>query len=236
MTSDTLYNQKYSAAEKALSYIDNNMLVGLGTGSTANIFIDLLAAYQKKHQLNLQCVATSKVSHDRAVQQGLTMLENGQTDYLDIAIDGTDEFDPEFRLIKGGGGALLREKIIASAAKKFIVITDHTKQVDDLGAFPLPIECVNYEHTMLKKQLEKIYHRHASPDAPEFSPILRKNKHNNSIFLTDLGHNIIDLSFHKICDPESLAHDLQGIAGIIDHGLFLNEAQVILTNDHVLNK
>ncbi|MFT6071588.1 MAG: ribose 5-phosphate isomerase A [Alphaproteobacteria bacterium] len=227
---------KHKAAEKALQFIDKNMRVGLGTGSTANIFIDLLAQKNKQNPLNIQCVATSKVSYERALNHGLTLMQPHETNYLDVAIDGADEFDPQFRLIKGGGGALLREKIIARAAHHFIIIADETKAVEMLGKFPLPVECVFYEEKMIFKQLEKIFNKHATSESDAFIPVFRKNHNNSKIFLTDLGHNIIDLKFNKIQDPECLAHDLQDISGIVDHGLFLNEAKTILTNNDVFNK
>ncbi len=233
---DEAYLAKYSAAQKALEYIDNNMSVGLGTGSTANIFIDLLAEKVKQENINLQCVATSEVSSVRALEKGLVLLPDSVCYTLDIAVDGADEFDNEYRLIKGGGGALLREKIIAQAAQRFVVIADNTKYVDCLGAFALPVECVNYESGMIFKKLSKIFDTYAHSSADDFIPVFRKNKHNSSIFLTDLGHTIVDMNLKKITDPEGLAYNLQDISGIVEHGLFLNEADMILTNDYVLDK
>ncbi len=233
---EKIYCAKRDAAQKALGYVDNNMRVGLGTGSTVNIFIDLLSQKVKSENLNIHCVATSEVTFKRASQQGLSFLPNNICDYLDITIDGADEFDSQFRLIKGGGGALLREKIIAQASNHFIIIADDTKYVDCLGNFPLPVECVNYESAMIFKQLEKIFNRYAHSSSDDFIPIFRKNNHNSSVFLTDLGHNIIDINFKKIIDPESLAYDLHNISGVVDHGLFLKEAHTILTNSHMLNK
>ena len=236
ISSDKYYLEKYQAAEKALDYIHDGMRVGLGTGSTANIFIDLLATKIKNENLKIQCVATSEASRMRAIQNGLHILPDSVCDTLDIAIDGADEFDSQFRLIKGGGGALLREKIIARSALKFIVIADETKSVDCLGSFPLPIECVYYEEKMLFKHLEKIFNHYADSSAKEFSPVFRKNKNTNNTFLTDLGHTIFDMNLIRITDPESLAHDLQDVSGIVDNGLFLNEVDTILTNCRVLNK
>jgi ribose 5-phosphate isomerase A len=239
---DKAYQAKYDAAIQALTYIDNNMRVGLGTGSTANIFIDLLGDKVKTENLNIHCVATSDESAKRALAVGLSLLPDAYTDYLDIAIDGADEFDNQLRLIKGGGGALLREKIIAQATKNFIVIADDSKYVDTLGAFPLPVECVYYELKMIFKNLEVIFNRYADSSAPEFIPEFRKkrkndiNTDNNNVFLTNLGHSIIDLDLKTITDPENLAYDLQNIAGIVEHGLFLKEANIILTDNRVLNK
>lgn len=233
---DKAYLAKYNAAQKALSYIDNNMRVGLGTGSTANIFIDLLAQKVKQENLNIQCVATSDASSVRAVEKGLCLLPDSALDILDIAIDGADEFDSQYRLIKGGGGALLREKIIAQASNHFIIIADDTKFVACLGEFPLPVECVHYESKMIFKHLEKIFNQYADSDAKEFIPVFRKNNHDGSTFLTDLGHSIVDIRLKKITDPERLAYDLQSISGIVEHGLFLNEVDTILTNSRVLDK
>jgi ribose 5-phosphate isomerase A len=236
VNADVAYLAKYNAAQKALEYIDNNMSVGLGTGSTANIFIDLLAEKVKQENLTIQCVATSEVSSLRALEKGLVLLPDSSCHTLDIAVDGADEFDNEYRLIKGGGGALLREKIIAQAAQRFVVIADNTKYVACLGAFALPVECVNYESGMIFKKLSKIFDAYAHSSADDFIPVFRKNKHNSSIFLTDLRHTIVDMNFKKITDPEGLAYNLQNISGIVEHGLFLNEADTILTNDYVLDK
>lgn len=230
---DATLSTKTRAATKALDYIQNGMYVGLGTGSTANIFIDLLSEKVKKENLKLHCVATSKASYERTVgHSGLILYQESEIDHLDIAIDGADEFDPQQRLIKGGGGALLREKMIAQAADKFIVIADNSKAVDVLGKFPLPVECLNFETKMLFRQLSRVFEKHADPSADDFVPVYRKNKENSSNFLTDLGHNIVDLKLKKISDPECLARDLQDIPGIVDHGLFLNETDVILTDSN----
>lgn len=221
---------KTQAAHKALDYVRNNMRVGLGTGSTANIFIDLLAEKVKSQNLDISCVATSQETQQRALKNGLKLFVDSEIGHLDIAIDGTDEFDSNFRLIKGGGGALLREKIIAQAADKFIIIADQSKSVEVLGDFPLPIECINYEMKMLFTHLERAYNKYADSTAAPFIPECRKNKNDSNNFLTSLGHYIVDLQFKKIRDPEGLAQDLSFIPGVVDHGLFLNEANVILTN------
>jgi ribose 5-phosphate isomerase A len=233
---DKAYIAKQNAAIKALGYIDNTMRVGLGTGSTADIFIDLLAQKVKSENLNIQCVATSHASAKRALENGLFLLPDSECDYLDITVDGADEFDNQFRLIKGGGGALLREKIIAQATNHFIVIADERKYVDCLGAFPLPVECVNYETKMLVKHLSIIFNKYADSTASDFIPEFRKNNHNNHTFLTNLGHIIIDMNFEKIKDPEGLAYDLQNIAGIVEHGLFLKETDTVLTDSRALDK
>lgn len=239
---DNSYAGKYAAAVKALGFIENNMRVGLGTGSTASIFIELLAQKVKDENLNIHCVATSNVSAELANSKGLKLFDDSYTDYLDIAIDGADEFDPQLRLIKGGGGALLREKIIAQATKKFIVIADESKYVQTLGDFPLPVECVFYESKMLFKHLERVFKRHAHSSAPEFVPEFRKknkndkNMDNNNIFLTNLGHSIIDLQLKIIDDPDSLAYDLHNISGIVEHGLFLKETDIVLTETQMFSK
>jgi ribose 5-phosphate isomerase A len=239
---DKAYYAKRESATKALDYIENNMRVGLGTGSTANIFIDLLAHKVKTENLNIHCVATSNETAKRALDAGLFLYPDASIDYLDVTVDGADEFDSDLRLIKGGGGALLREKIIAQATHKFIVIADDSKFVDTLGAFPLPVECVYYETKMLLKHLEAVFNRHAHSSACEFVPEFRKqdknasNINNDNVFLTNLGHIIIDLDLKIITDPESLVNDLRNIAGIVEHGLFLKEASTILTDNRVLNK
>jgi ribose 5-phosphate isomerase A len=214
---------KFIAASKALDYIDNNMIVGLGTGTTAALFIDLLGQKYRSHHLNIRCVATSEETAQRAKNNNLPLLPDSHSDVVDVCVDGADECSPYFHLIKGGGGALLREKIVAQAAKKMIVIADDSKYVETLGQFPLPIEILCYEQAMILKRIEKIYNQYAHSSAPDFSPIIRKTNDGNP-FLTDLRHNIIDLTLKKIEDPISLAHDLQNIAGIVEHGLFLNEA------------
>ena len=233
---DKAHIAKYNAASKALDFIDNTMRVGLGTGSTADIFIDLLSDKVKAENLNIQCVATSHASAKRALENGLFLLPDSECDYLDVTVDGADEFDNQFRLIKGGGGALLREKIIAQASNSFVVIADERKYVDCLGAFPLPVECVNYESKMLFKHLSVIFNKYADSTANDFIPEFRKNNHNDNVFLTNLGHIIIDMDFKKIKDPESLAYDLHTIAGIVEHGLFLKETNIVLTDNRMLDK
>ena len=229
-------HHKKLAAQKALSFIENGQKIGLGTGSTAEIFIDLLADYIKDKAISVTCIATSNRSFEQAMRLGIPIAPIHTLSTLDIAIDGTDEFDNAFRLIKGGGGALLREKIIARASKKFIVIADESKAVQTLGHFPLPVEIVNYEQKMIFHYLEKIYNQYADSSAKGFIPQVRNNFNNSSPFLTDLGNNIIDLSLGAINDPENLARELQNVSGIVEHGLFLNETHVILTNSYECHK
>lgn len=231
MTAD---EQKKAAALAALDYIKPGMKVGLGTGSTANHFITALAAKVKIEGLDIECVATSKQTFQLASSLGLRMTTLEQQPRLDVAVDGADEFDPNFQLVKGGGGALLAEKIVASSSRYMIVIADKSKQVETLGKFPLPVEVVPFGVKATAWKIERAL-RLLSLKA---KLVLRIK--DGKPFRTDNGNTIIDVSLGVIPDPNRLSIFLNSIPGVVEDGLFIDICGIILlgTDDGVkiLNK
>jgi ribose 5-phosphate isomerase A len=218
MTSDEL---KRAAAHAALGLIQPGMRVGLGTGSTASHFVEALA--RKYHAgMAVACVPTSEVTRRLAESLGLPLTTLDEFPALDITVDGADEIDPELRLIKGGGGSLLREKIVATSSERMIVIADHAKRVDVLGSFPLPIEIVPFGTRATMAKIETAAHR-----AGCSGPIALRKRH-GKLFLTDNGNVIADCSFGHISDPESLAGILCAVPGVVEHGLFLGIAALAI--------
>ncbi len=207
MTQD---EQKRAVAEAALDFIETNMVVGVGTGSTANYFIDGLAKI--KHKID-GAVASSKASADRLRGHGIPVLELNATGDLPLYVDGADETTRHLHLIKGGGGALTREKIVAEASAKFICLVDQTKLVDMLGAFPLPVEVIPMARSMVARRLVKLGGQ----------PELRQG------FVTDNGNEILDVHNLKILNPAELETTLNQLPGIVTNGLFaLRPADVLL--------
>lgn len=208
---------KIKAAEAALEHVTSGMRLGIGTGSTAEEFIRLLA---KKVAAGLVVtgVPTSERSAALCRELGVPLATLDELPELDLAIDGTDEIDPDFSLIKGGGGALLREKIVAAASAKMLVIADESKLVDHLGKFPLPIE-VNF----FGLKATKIAIENAAKALGLAGPVNLREKDGQN-FVTDGGHLILDASFGLIRDAFALSHALHAIPGVVEHGLFLNMA------------
>lgn len=215
---DRYNEEKKLAAKESIGYVGCGMAIGLGTGSTATYFIQELADAVKNGRLrNISCVATSRKTSEMAQNLGLKILELNQVTQLDLTVDGADEFDPDLNLIKGGGGALIREKIVASISNKMIVIADSGKQVETLGRFKLPVEVFPFCHKPMLYELDRL----------GYNPGLRLNA-DGSIFVTDNTNYIIDLSLGKIPDPYPIQTSLDNIPGIVGHGLFLDYADVIL--------
>lgn len=208
---DTLKRQ---AAAAALEEIESGMRVGLGTGSTAWHLVDLLGM-KVAEGFDCLCVPTSEATAQqaRALNIPLTTLE--ETPELDLTIDGMDEIDPQLRLIKGGGGAHLREKIVAAASKRMVVIADNSKVVDVLGRFPLPLEVDPFGHRATARHLEMVL----SDFGAQGGLALRGGI--QAPFVTDGGHLIYDASFGRISDPEGLAEALSAVPGLVEHGLFV---------------
>lgn len=215
---------KRAAAKAALEEITDGMTVGLGTGSTAAHFIDLLGERVAKG-FKVQGVPTSEASAAQARELNIPLPEMHDVETIHVTVDGTDEFDPQLRLIKGGGGALLREKIIAGASQRMIVIADDSKLVDHLGAFALPVEVVPFGLPLtagaVANACRYVLGREIEMD-------LRLDKDERA-FATDGGHFILDLKTEKIEQPEALAIALAGIPGVVDHGLFLGMASMVIT-------
>ena len=208
---------KHLVAKRAAEYVKDGMVVGLGTGTTATMFIHELAA----RKLAIRCVASSDASHELAQQLGMQVATLAELPELDLYIDGADEiaqYDSTLNLIKGGGGALLREKIVCSAAKEFIVVADSTKVVDHLGRYPLPVEVVPMAARLIQPKLADL----------GIHPQLRQKRDGSGPFLTDEQNYIIDCACGAIVEPESLAAELRSIIGVVEHGLFLGRASLAL--------
>lgn len=218
MNSDAL---KQRAAERALEYVRPGMKLGLGTGSTAAKFVDLLGA-RVGDGLDVLCVPTSEATREQAEGLGIPLTTLGETPELDLTIDGTDEFDGDLRLIKGGGGALLREKIVAASSSRMVVIADESKQVGTLGAFALPVEIVKFGWQATNS---KVAHAAASCGCSG-EIVLRQSP--AGPFETDGGNYILDCAFGAIPDAEGLALALSVIPGVVEHGLFLGLARTVI--------
>ncbi|GBD87512.1 ribose-5-phosphate isomerase A [bacterium BMS3Abin03] len=207
--------EKKIAAEKSVEYIENGMIIGIGTGSTVKYMIESLAEKVNKG-LNVTAVTTSKVSEDFAKSLGINVVDIDQVKEIDLTIDGADEFDKDLNGIKGGGGALLYEKIVAAASRKNIWITDSAKFVKKLGSFPLPVEVVPFG-------AEKVFYKF---QCLGYSPNFRMV--NDSYFITDGGHFIIDLHLKEIENPYELNKQLNLLPGVIETGLFLDIADLVI--------
>ncbi|MBV8766035.1 MAG: ribose-5-phosphate isomerase RpiA [Hyphomicrobiales bacterium] len=211
--------QKQMAAARALELVSSGMKVGLGTGSTAAYFVDLVAE-RARSGLDIICVPTSEATRERATRAGLHVATLDEVPRLDLTVDGADEVDHELRLIKGGGGALLREKIVAYASARMVVIADRSKLVKTLGAFPLPIEVVPFGLAATRIAIEAEAARLGLVGRIE----LRKDN-SGQVFHTDSGNFILDAAFGAILDPVALSSRLGDIPGIVEHGLFIGIAR-----------
>ena len=213
---------KRAAAAHALTFVTAGMKLGLGTGSTAKIFVTLLGE-EVKRGLRVICVPTSERTADQARGLGIPLATLDEEPRLDLTIDGADEYDPALRLIKGGGGALLREKITAVASRRMIVIADASKAVDVLGRFPLPVEVNRFGLAATRIAVAD----EAKRCGCEGEIVLRRN--GDTDFVTDGGHLILDCHFGRIPTPEDLAARLDRIPGVVEHGLFLGIASAIIS-------
>jgi ribose 5-phosphate isomerase A len=211
---------KREAAARALAEVTPGMKLGLGTGSTARHFVDLLGA-KVAAGFPVLCVSTSEVTQAQASGLGIPMSTLEETPALDLTVDGADEIGPGLALVKGGGGALLREKIVASASKRMIVIADETKVVDTLGRFPLPVEVVPFGLAATTAMVRDVCRSLGLSDAARLRP--GKDGHP---FVTDGGHLILDLDLKAIPDPAALAGRLTAIPGVVEHGLFIGLADL----------
>ena len=208
---------KIRAAATALEHVEDGMRLGIGTGSTAEEFVRLLAE-KVADGLRVEGVPTSERTARLCVELGVPLRSLDELPELDLTVDGADEIDPALNLIKGGGGALLREKIVASASSRMIVIADESKIVDTLGAFPLPIEINPFGQAATRIAVEKLASRMG------LSGEMKLRASGDGLFSTDGGHLILDASFGRIPDAEALAGALNSIPGVVEHGLFINMA------------
>jgi ribose 5-phosphate isomerase A len=220
--------QKKAAALAALDYIKPGMKVGLGTGSTANHFIRALAE-KVKGGLSIEAVPTSRATHQLASGLGIPMTDLEKTPFLDIVVDGADEFDGKFQLIKGGGGALLVEKIVATSARYMIVIADESKQVSTLGKFPLAVEVIPFGVRATAWKIER------AMKLCNLSGALTLRVRDGQPFKTDSGNAIIDLALGTIPNPDRFAGLIKSIPGVVETGLFIDICGIILmgTNEGV---
>jgi ribose 5-phosphate isomerase A len=212
---------KLLVAKRAVEFVDDGMAVGLGTGTTATMFIRELGV-RVQAGLKIRCVASSDASGELGRSLGMEVVTLNELRELDVYIDGADEVcvgaGGELDLIKGGGGALLREKIVASAARKFIVVVDSSKIVKTLGKFPLPVEVVKMALPLVEPKLAAL----------GLHPKLRQAKAGSGPYLTDEGNYILDCACGKIEEPEVTAAEIRGIVGVVEHGLFLGMAEMVL--------
>lgn len=215
---------KRNAAEAALEYVEDGMVLGLGTGSTAAHFVELLAD-EVADGLMVRGVPTSMETERLAEAHGVSLVPIEQVERIHLVIDGADEVDPAGRLIKGGGAALLREKIIADAGEHMIVIADETKRVDRLGAFPLPVEVTPFGFTLTAQRVHDALSR-SGVLRPRVK--LRERKDGAGPVVTDGKNYILDCDCEIIPDPESAAARLSAIPGVVEHGLFLGLARTVI--------
>jgi ribose 5-phosphate isomerase A len=219
---EEIQQEKQAAARFALGLVSSGMTLGLGTGSTADLFIDYLGQRVQAGELKIQAVASSKASEDRAAEAGIPLLTPRRGLRLDLTVDGADEIATNLDLIKGRGGALLREKVLAHASESFLVIADSSKRVYRLGNTGLPVEVVQFALPWVTDQIEKLGCSPAllmdrnSPDRPAIS---------------DQQNYLLDCRFGVIDDPRALAARLEKIPGIVGHGLFLGYAQAAVVAD-----
>jgi ribose 5-phosphate isomerase A len=208
--------EKQAAGRAGAKLVRDGDVVGLGTGSTA-YFVVVALGERVRAGLKIVGIPTSVKTGDLARQLGIPLTTLDETLQIDITLDGADEVDPKLNLIKGGGGALLREKVIATATKNMVVVVDSSKVVSVLGKFPLPIEVISFARTVVENKIVSL----------GASPKLR-TKTDGSPYLTDNGNQILDCSFGQIADPAVLALILSDTPGIVEHGLFIGLAKVAL--------
>ncbi|MGX1305878.1 ribose 5-phosphate isomerase A [Amorphus suaedae] len=218
-------SMKEKAAAAALAHVERGMRLGLGTGSTAEIFVRLLGE-RVAEGLTVDCVATSERTATLARELRIPLSTLDELPELDLTVDGADELDDRLRLVKGGGGALLREKIVAAASAKMIVIADASKRVETLGRFPLPIEVVPFG---LQATLRAIGSRSQALGLD--GPLTVRQAAGGGSYLTDGGHLIVDAAFGRIPEPEALAETLNSVPGVVEHGLFIGLASAALIAD-----
>jgi len=208
--------EKQAAARAAVQLVEPGNIVGLGSGSTAAFAVRFLAE-RVREGLKIVGIPTSLQTQHLAEQLGIPLTTLDEHPVIDIDIDGADEIDPQLNLIKGGGGAFLREKIVASVSKRFVVIGDSAKQVPRLGKFPLPVEVIPFAQSLIKPQIEAL----------GASVALRQYAYGNP-YVTDEGHHILDCTFGEIADPPALAQKFCNIPGVVEHGLFIGMAEMAL--------
>jgi ribose 5-phosphate isomerase A len=215
---------KRRAGERAIEFVEDDMTVGLGTGSTAYWAVERLGQ-RVREGLRVCCVPTSRQTEEQARRLGIPLVSLGDVMGLDIAIDGADEIGPGLALIKGGGGALLREKLVASAARRFVVIADASKRVEVLGRFPLPVEVVSFAWELTARRVAAVVNA---------EPALRRDRAGET-YMTDNGNFILDCRCGEIPDPARTERELKVLTGVVECGLFVGMAEfaVVATDEEV---
>ena len=215
---------KRRAGARAVEFIDDGMAVGLGTGSTAYWMVESLGR-RVRAGLRVRCIPTSRRTEEQARSLGIPLVTFSEVGQLDLAIDGADEIGPGLALIKGGGGALLREKLVARAARRFVVIADASKRVETLGRFPLPVEVAPFAWEVTARRVA---------EATSAEPQLRRDER-GEVYLTDNGNYILDCRCLEIRDPERTERELKLLTGVVECGLFVGMADlaVVATDDAV---
>jgi len=208
--------EKETAGRASVRFVHDGQIVGLGTGSTAVHAIRAIGE-RVRQGMKIVGIPTSVRSRELAVSLGIPLATLDDYQQIDVTIDGADEVDPALNLIKGGGGALLREKIIASATKQLVIVADSQKQVPCLGKFPLPVEVIPFAQALVAKEIA------AMGAAVEIRPDGK-----GGCYVTDEGHHILDCCFGSIADPAALARTLSCVPGVVEHGLFIGMADVVL--------
>jgi len=211
----SIEDRKRAASARAVEFVQPGMRVGLGTGSTARYFVDLLGE-RVRDGLAVDAVPTSEATRAHAARVGIRLLAMDEWRQLDLTVDGADEIAPDLTVIKGGGGALLREKIVAAASTRMIVIAEESKCVPELGHFPLAIEVVPFGLAATRRAVEAAVEAAGCPGRA----VLRRDQAGNP-FVSDGGHRLLDAALGRIPDPKALASRLAEIPGVVEHGLFI---------------
>ena len=209
-------HEKEAAARASLQFVKEGQVVGLGSGSTASHFIKLLGE-KVRNGLRVRGIPTSVRSREVAESLGIPLTTLDECQEIAVTVDGADEVDPQLRLIKGGGGALLREKIVASASRQMVVVADATKQVQRLGKFPLPVEVIRFAQALVAKRISALG-----------AEVELRTQTDGRPYVTDENNHILDCRFGEIRDPDQLARQLSDMPGVVEHGLFIGMASVVL--------
>src|ERR1700756_2168868 len=208
--------EKEAAARASLRFVKDGQVVGRGTGSTATYFIKLLGE-QVKNGLHVRGIPTSDRSRELAESLGIPLTTLDECQEIAVTVDGADEVDPQLRLIKGGGGAALREKIVASATKQLVIVADEAKEGPVLGKFPLPVEVIRFAQALVAKRIRELG-----------ADVQLRTGADGKPFVTDEHNHILDCRFGQIPDPDGLARKLSDMPGVVEHGLFIGMASVAL--------